>query len=698
MRLRTKLFLVFFLLAVVPLAGLSVYSFYTSERAYCQAVLEQANQLAESMGSRVHLVQLELDRKLRSMAPASFYAMLAEDPDHPKPDVYRQLMQHLGTAADVIEAIELEPPGGAVQEAPPAGPGGRSPHPPPPPAPQAQLFIKMPTAPNPGAFEPSEDLGESSSVIQVPDAGRLMVHGMPSSEEIGAKDSRRKARRSEVHLEWIERKVQEAQRLAEKNVAAAQRQVSRQNMEMLEELAASPVHAFVKSMAKEKGSRVECLDLTSRLELPNEGETMIVAQLNAKAILGAALSRVPRNEGEIPFAIDPGGNLYTLNGEAYQTLETLGIDWSTYPESGAAPEDWIVASKKDRESSIVFGIARPIGEGLREIQRAAVYNLAIGLGLVCVALIGIIPLSRKLTRDLTTLTDGVDRLATGRLDVRVPEGSSDELGRLSRAFNRMAGQLAENQARLVEQERMRKELEMCRQLQKEMLPHGPLRLPFGEVSGVSIPAREVGGDFFNYFALPDGRIALLIGDVSGKGVAAALLMANVQATLRARLTAGEDLIGLFTGLDQEIAATTPAETYFTLFVGVLDTSASRLRWINAGHNTQYLLRREGNLESLASSGRPIGLLPGSRYQESELEVQSGDSIFLYTDGLVEAENEAGQEFGNARLEAILTKERSAESHALMTRVEEAIGRHRGIRDNHDDATMLVFKTQTAPLA
>ena len=113
----------------------------------------------------------------------------------------------------------------------------------------------------------------------------------------------------------------------------------------------------------------------------------------------------------------------------------------------------------------------------------------------------------------------------------------------------MAAALEENQKRLVTQERLQKEIEMCRQIQEELLPRQPLLVPFAQVQGVSIPAREVGGDFFNYFSLTDGKIAILIGDVSGKGIAAALLMANLQATLRAKLPLNQNLAQLTEQLD-----------------------------------------------------------------------------------------------------------------------------------------------------
>ena len=125
--------------------------------------------------------------------------------------------------------------------------------------------------------------------------------------------------------------------------------------------------------------------------------------------------------------------------------------------------------------------------------------------------------------------------------MRVPVRSRDEFGLLAGAFNKMAEELGEGQKRLVQQERLQREVEIARQIQQELLPRGSLMLPLAEVKGFSIPAREVGGDFFNYFALPGGEMAILVGDVSGKGVPAALLMANVQALLKAQLPLGRDL-------------------------------------------------------------------------------------------------------------------------------------------------------------
>jgi sigma-B regulation protein RsbU (phosphoserine phosphatase) len=231
---------------------------------------------------------------------------------------------------------------------------------------------------------------------------------------------------------------------------------------------------------------------------------------------------------------------------------------------------------------------------------------------------------------------------------------------------------------------------MCRRIQEELLPRQPLRSGAIEIKGVSIPAREVGGDFFNYFPMPDETMALLIGDVSGKGLPAALLMANLQATIQARLPLELDLVKLAEQLDREIAMNN-AEAYLTLFIAVLDSQSLRLRYVNAGHNPQFLLRGNRSIEKLQSTGRPIGLLAGGRFEENTVSLKTEDSLFFYTDGLVETVNEAGEEFGMKRLETLLIEERTRGFEGMLANVEKAVKDYRGGTEAADDATMMLLK-------
>ena len=255
----------------------------------------------------------------------------------------------------------------------------------------------------------------------------------------------------------------------------------------------------------------------------------------------------------------------------------------------------------------------------------------------------------------------------------------------------MARDLRANQQRLVEQERLRKELEIGRRIQEELLPRAPLSAPFAEMSGVSVPAREVGGDFFNYFVLPDGQVAILIGDVSGKGVGAALLMASLQATIRARLALESDLACLVDALDREMDSSEPLAPYYTLFLAVLEGESGTLRYVNAGHNTQFVLRGDGLVDRLASTGRPPGLYPGGGYEQRTLRLRGGDALFLFTDGLVEAEDEAGEPFGMPRVEALLRVNAAQGLSPLLGSVHAAVRAHRGPLEAADDATMVALR-------
>ena len=435
-----------------------------------------------------------------------------------------------------------------------------------------------------------------------------------------------------------------------------------------------------------------------RVEIAVKKAGKLVGKANATLNLDRTLKTVftfaRRDQGEIPFAIDKRGGLYTPEPALKQTLQALQVEQHAARASSGRPTrvgEWLIVARQDG-SGLTFGIARPMGESLREIRRASVRTLSLGLLVIGFALVGIVPISHRMTRHLTSLSAGVRQLASGDFRTRVPVRTRDEFGALAAAFNQMAEDLERHQSLAVEQERLRRELELSRQIQTEMLPRTGLRLGPAEIKGVSVPAREVGGDFFNYFVLPDERLALLVGDVSGKGVSAALLMANVQATLQARLPLENDLAALAAGLDRAIDKTTPRAVYVTLFIGILEPDGRTLHYVNAGHNPQFVLRRDGGIIPMGSTGLPIALFPDHGYRQTTIGIEPGDLLFFYTDGLVETENEAGDMFGAERLQAILTREQAGGVDRVLERVEDAVRTFRGRAEPLDDATMMALKT------
>jgi serine phosphatase RsbU (regulator of sigma subunit) len=430
----------------------------------------------------------------------------------------------------------------------------------------------------------------------------------------------------------------------------------------------------------------------NRLDVKYEHEGKVVQQVNAEVnfanVLATVFSTTRRDRGEVPFAIARDGQIYTRSEDDRKKVESFGAVTRPNGPSTARLADWVVVTTEDPSGSgLRLGIARPVGDSLDSLRRTAAHNAGMGALFIVIALAGIVPL----TRNLSALGDGVRRIATGDYSARVPVRARDEVGELAQAFNQMAEDVEKHQRAGLEQERIKRELELGRQIQHDMLPHAPLKLGLTEITGVSVPAREVGGDFFNYFETPSGQIALLVGDVSGKGVGAALLMANIQASLRTRLALGQDLSALAREIDQDIEANSPGPVYATLFVGILDPASRVLRYVNAGHHPQYVLHRQGSLEKMTSTGLPVGLYAGHGFGEQQIQLTAGDLLFFYTDGCVETENEAGDMFGPERLEALLVSAATAGTEDVLSRVEGAVNTFRGSRELFDDATMMSVK-------
>jgi len=690
--------LAFLLLAVVPLGAITLYSYASSARALRRTVETESARMAEEMNDRMTVVTAGLSRRIDLLESLPFPEArpdAAATGGALDPALLGKMIAALGEAADYIEAFEFtsappSPPGaGGSARAGPVGRAGGG-HPPAGPAPRPPVVIPLPRIVGEIAKDPNlAPMIELATQFIPPEAAERVKKEL--EEKLGQS-------RQEI-LRVVKEKIRAESEA--RGAAAAQRKTP-----------AAPL-----ALKQEFGC-----------PLKRDGQTVghLKAKVSADRLLRAVLSQTRREQGEIPFAIDASGNLFTPDADDTPTLRGLEraaasgradalVEGEPGTEALASKpgrpageenphggdqkvrvdvrpdENWVVVTREDPVTGLVFGIARPVGKALGEIRRASARNLGAGLMLAALALFGIVPISRRMTHNLSDLTRAAGELAAGRLDTQVPVRSRDELGQLAEAFNRMARELAANQDRLIEQERLRKELELCRRIQSELLPKKPLSYPFAEVQGLSIPAHELGGDFFNYFALPGGEVALFMGDVSGKGVPAALLMANLQATLRARMPLEPDLASFAERLDREIEASTPPEVYLTLFLGVLDPVRRELRFVNAGHESPFLLRRDGRLERLDPSGRPIGLMPGGGYAERRVTLETGDRLFLYTDGLVDAENRSGVAFSVERLEALLARDGAANPPALLARVERAYQDYRDNTDAADDATLLVLK-------
>lgn len=270
-----------------------------------------------------------------------------------------------------------------------------------------------------------------------------------------------------------------------------------------------------------------------------------------------------------------------------------------------------------------------------------------------------------------------------------PDGNSFALMGFDAMTRQIEAQRRAVEERLEAERRAAQELEIAKQVQEKLFPQNLPRLGTLEYAGVCIPARAVGGDYYDFLDLGQGRLGVVIGDISGKGIAAALLMANLQANLRSLCAIALDNREHFLRLVNRLFCdNTTGGAYATLFFGEYDDRERRLSYANCGHLSGLLLRRDDSLERLESTCTVMGLFREWDCAIAECTLCPGDTLALYTDGITESFNERGEEFGEGRLiEALLRLRRLPPRAAVNAIADEA--RRFGAREQHDDITLII---------
>src|SRR5438552_7331008 len=245
--------------------------------------------------------------------------------------------------------------------------------------------------------------------------------------------------------------------------------------------------------------------------------------------------------------------------------------------------------------------------------------------------------------------------------------------------------------KLEAERRADQELEIAKQVQARLFPQTLPPLRTLDYAGVCLQAREVGGDYYDFLDLGRQRFGLVIGDISGKGIAAALLMAHLQANLRSQSAiAWDQPQRLLRSVNQLFYENSTDNAYATLFFGEYDDKARRLRYANCGHLSALLLRRDNTLERLDSTSTVLGLFSEWDCSIAEREIFSGDTLALYTDGVTESFNNNGDEFGEQRLIEALRRNRDLSSKALLASIVEGV-QHFSPNEQHDDITLIVAR-------
>ncbi|MFH0760001.1 MAG: SpoIIE family protein phosphatase [Bacteroidota bacterium] len=369
----------------------------------------------------------------------------------------------------------------------------------------------------------------------------------------------------------------------------------------------------------------------------------------------------------------------------YRNIKTGKLSWIAY--APITLNGWSI------------GIVFPVEEFMADVNGLFYNIIVLGAGGLIIIFLVILFISRSITRPLRNLTQASKIIAEGNFNVVLPEiKTRDEMMELHDSFDYMQKKLAEYIINLQEttsaREKIESELRIAREIQMGMIPH--LFPPFPNLSELDLfavlkPAKEVGGDLYDFFLLGDDKLCFAIGDVSGKGVPASLFMAVTRTLLRSVADKDGSPSAFVTSLNKSLSYNNESSMFVTFFVGVLNLHTGEIKYSNAGHNPPIIIRDNGDVEMFElSKSIPVGLFEDFTYTEASVGLNKGDKIFMYTDGVTEAENCDKVLYSPERLVTILEANTKASPDQLIKYVEEDIMLHVCTNPQSDDITMMTI--------
>jgi serine phosphatase RsbU (regulator of sigma subunit) len=645
MKIRTQLVVAFLLLAVVPLAGIVLYSYYSSLRAVRRAAETEARMLTREMDGRMASIKGELGRGVERIGALPVQTLIVASRSHHagKPDpLLGQVVQGFGDAAPFLRSIEFIP-------APPAV------------APRAPTAPVAPMASGKVVVDVDQILRDVQEQVEAVAPPAPITIPLPGG--------------TEALQERVRQEMEEGHKLAERLAKVEEKRVE-----------------IERKRAEDR------LLLGRDFEVPVRRDGQIVgrvkAQISGDEVVWRVLAR-PRGEGEVPFAVDAKGNLHTVNKADRATIEKLPIAVAVHDQARSARwvlDDWVVATSKDPQSGLIFGIARPVP--LQAVRQAAARNFGYGLGMIGLALLGILPLSTRMTRNLKLVTQGADRIRQGDLQARIPVRSRDEFGALALTFNHMAEDLERHQALEIEQallrteyERKTQELEEARRFQLSLLPKTLPASPAFEIAVSMRTATEVGGDYYD-FHLQAGALTAAVGDATGHGARAGTMVTVVKSLFAA--DAGASRPREFLGeAARAVKSMELGRMAMALCLARLEGRSLTLS--SAGMPPVLVYRRAtGQAEEIALQGMPLGGL-ASDYQERCLGVDPGDAILMMTDGLPELTNGDGDPLGYPRVRSLFESLGGQPPEEVLAGLTSAAESWSGGQAPKDDITFVVIR-------
>ncbi|MEP6593611.1 MAG: SpoIIE family protein phosphatase, partial [Acidobacteriota bacterium] len=397
---------------------------------------------------------------------------------------------------------------------------------------------------------------------------------------------------------------------------------------------------------------------------------------------------------------DAEGKLMTLFGRSLMFLDYQ--DW----ESGAPGRVSVSLSYRPAQLYRELSDAQQIVFRGRTLGEWAVVILlliaALFLTIEFVALGMGLALARSITSSIHALFTGTERVRHGDLSHRIEVASDDQLGELAGSFNEMTGSIEGLLQTAAEKKRLEEELRIARVIQMSLLPRGTLDVPGLAITALCVPAREVGGDYYDFFRLSDERLGVLIADVSGKGTSAALYMAELKGLVLALSQRYDSPRELLIEVNRIISEHLDSRSFITMTYAVIDMRRGVMTFCRAGHTPLIYLPGPSPAAPLAQVLTPNGMVVGlgidgaaekfvELLDEQALDLSDGDVIVLYTDGISEAMNAASDLFGDLRLSRLVEEHGHLDSGELRERILREIEAFVGAADQHDDMTMILLK-------
>jgi len=675
MKIRTQIALAFLFLAIVPMAAIVLYSYVSSLDTLREAAEAEAESLTADMEARMGEVRASIRRRVERVGALPFrtWAQVNES-DAEREAIYDSVVAELGEAAPLVERFEFFPEHAGP---PPVLPGAREAPPAPPSAP---IVIDM-TAMLKSVAQGLEKLDPES----LPDDAKKEL-----------------IEQARLGLEFVHGKAQQFNQAAARVIEIrTDPEATEAELEELSMLAgAAAAAAAAENDAPGTSYR---LSFNREVEVPVYEDGAVVgairAQVKNEELLRRVLERTRRQSGEIPFAIDGDGLLHAASDQDREALTGIGLEDRIDPGVLAGRrvfDGWIVVAGVDEASGLTFGIARPMQESLSEMRTTAARNFGFGTGLIGLALLGVVPLSRRMTHGLHLVTEGAERLASGDLATRVPLRSRSEIGQLARAFNDMAEDLEENQKRLLASERLQaefdrksEELEEARRFQLSLLPKTLPDHPAFEVAAVMKTATEVGGDYYDFRTTAGGSLTVAIGDATGHGAKAGTMVTVVKSLFSGYPPEGD--LAMFQAnaaaaiKRMELGRMSMALTVARLGDGKLILSA-------AGMPPAFVRRAAtGAIEEIAIQGMPLGSLDFA-YREHTVALDSGDLVLLMSDGFPELPNRDGDVLGYERARECFA-EGGTDPQGLVRHLLTAADRWAGATAPADDITFVAIRVR-----